>query len=182
MSYYPNSNKKLANVPHGSVLPLCAIMYRFILIALIILIHFCGCKADKCSKDIDSWISLAPRAYQDFELAKSEILNNRDFVKAHTSQGVLFLGLNLLDTGKISEAEMPHLKNWFRNGHGYISIREDDTTACFKQCSNGRHLAYGILEHQNNRREHPRTRIFTDSIKVSDTYRAFVFECVGCEE
>lgn len=157
-------------------------MKRCLLINSSILLTLWGCNVKKCSDNINQWITQAPEAFRHFELVKREILSNNRFVDSLTTQGVLFIGLNTVDTSNISESEMPYLKGWFKKGYGYINIEKDDTSACFIKCSNGGHLAYGNIELINFNRNYDANISFLDSVKLSENYKAVVWECIGCED
>lgn len=152
---------------------------KLCVIIVIGFVLFTCCSFNRC-ENIDSWRNDAPKAFQEFEMVKREIISKKEFQNEFSNQGILFL--RILDTSKYRSYDMPYLKEWFRNGRGYISFSENDTSLCFKECECGRYTATGTIHYGRKTGKYKSSVQLIDSLYLGNGWFAHIVKCTGCND
>lgn len=156
--------------------------FKAIIFFMLSISLFSNCESDTCSKNADIWINEAPAALDEFHNIQNELKDNTKFVNEHTFKGCFFICAN--DTiGDFSQYELPLLKKWFKDGRSYISIKDKDTTFCFKKCLKGISTANGIIENKKPTFENYKSHVkVIKNLNLKGGWHVLITSCDNCND
>lgn len=145
-------------------------------------ILFSNCDSDPCSKNLDIWINEAPAALDEFHNIQNELKENSKFLNEHTFKGSFFICAK--DTiGNFSRYELPLLKKWFKDGRSYISIKDKDTSFCFKECLKGVSTSYCIIENKKTTIENYKSHVeVVNNVNLKGNWHVLITSCDNCND
>lgn len=139
-----------------------------------------SCNLFQC--DTKGWIEEAPQALQEFELVRQELEDNPTFVDEFSRNESLFL--RKIDSIEYQDYPVPKVREWFRNGRGYIDFQENSISFCYKQCIKGGRTANAYFYSIPQRHQHSyKSGVeIVDSLTIGNEWRVHIVTCNGCLE